>query len=78
MAETSQETVNKFFAAWFASQLGRGDGRPTATSCSTKAILLIAGAAERMGPPVAGVFKINGDKIATWRDYFDLAMATKQ
>jgi len=36
------------------------------------------GAAKRMGPPVAGVFKINGDKIATWRDYFDLAMAIKQ
>jgi limonene-1,2-epoxide hydrolase len=37
----------------------------------------------QMGPkrielPVAGVFEVNGGKIAAWRDYFDLAMWTKQ
>ena len=37
----------------------------------------------QMGPkrielPVAGVFEVNGSKIAAWRDYFDLAMWTKQ
>lgn len=28
--------------------------------------------------PVAGVFEVRGGKIALWRDYFDLAMYTKQ
>ena len=28
--------------------------------------------------PVAGVFEVNGGKIAAWRDYFDMAMYTKQ
>jgi limonene-1,2-epoxide hydrolase len=28
--------------------------------------------------PVAGVFEVRGGKIALWRDYFDLAMWTKQ
>jgi limonene-1,2-epoxide hydrolase len=28
--------------------------------------------------PVAGVFEIQGGKIAKWRDYFDLASFTKQ
>jgi limonene-1,2-epoxide hydrolase len=28
--------------------------------------------------PVAGVFEIRGGKIAAWRDYFDMAMFTKQ
>ena len=37
----------------------------------------------QMGPkrielPVAGVFEVNGGKIAAWRDYFDLATWTKQ
>jgi limonene-1,2-epoxide hydrolase len=28
--------------------------------------------------PVAGVFEVTGSKISAWRDYFDLAMYTKQ
>ena len=28
--------------------------------------------------PVAGVFEVKNGKIALWRDYFDLAMWTKQ
>ncbi|HEY6298291.1 MAG TPA: limonene-1,2-epoxide hydrolase family protein [Candidatus Binatus sp.] len=28
--------------------------------------------------PVAGVFEITGSKISAWRDYFDMAMYTKQ
>ncbi len=28
--------------------------------------------------PVAGVFEVTGGKISAWRDYFDLAMYTKQ
>jgi limonene-1,2-epoxide hydrolase len=33
---------------------------------------------KRVELPVAGVFEIRGGKIALWRDYFDLAMWTKQ
>ena len=28
--------------------------------------------------PVAGVFEVSGNKISAWRDYFDVAMYTKQ
>ena len=28
--------------------------------------------------PVAGVFEVSGAKISAWRDYFDMAMYTKQ
>ncbi|MGA7870070.1 MAG: limonene-1,2-epoxide hydrolase family protein [Candidatus Binatus sp.] len=28
--------------------------------------------------PVAGVFEVSGSKISAWRDYFDMAMYTKQ
>ena len=28
--------------------------------------------------PVAGVFEVTGNKISAWRDYFDMAMYTKQ
>ena len=28
--------------------------------------------------PVAGVFEVTGTKISAWRDYFDMAMYTKQ
>ena len=28
--------------------------------------------------PVAGVFEVTGNKIAAWRDYFDMQMYTKQ
>ena len=28
--------------------------------------------------PVAGVFEVTGSKITAWRDYFDMAMYTKQ
>ena len=34
--------------------------------------------AKRVELPVAGVFEVRGGKIAAWRDYFDLAMWTKQ
>jgi limonene-1,2-epoxide hydrolase len=34
--------------------------------------------AKKISIPVAGVFEINGGKISAWRDYFDLAMYTKQ
>ncbi len=33
---------------------------------------------KRVELPVAGVFEVNGGKIAAWRDYFDLATWTKQ
>ncbi|HXW82775.1 MAG TPA: limonene-1,2-epoxide hydrolase family protein [Candidatus Binataceae bacterium] len=33
---------------------------------------------KRVELPVAGVFEIRGGKIAAWRDYFDMAMFTKQ
>ena len=65
---------------------------PMATACEFK-ILNSAAAGNvvinervdcfQMGPkrielPVAGVFELQGGKIAAWRDYFDLAMWTKQ
>jgi limonene-1,2-epoxide hydrolase len=28
--------------------------------------------------PVAGVFEVTGGKLSAWRDYFDMAMFTKQ
>jgi limonene-1,2-epoxide hydrolase len=34
--------------------------------------------AKKISLPVAGVFEIKNGKIAAWRDYFDLAMYTKQ
>jgi len=33
---------------------------------------------KKVALPVAGVFEIKNGKIAAWRDYFDLAMFTKQ
>jgi len=36
------------------------------------------GGGKRTELPVAGVFEVKGGKIAKWRDYFDLVMATKQ
>ncbi|HEY6418350.1 MAG TPA: limonene-1,2-epoxide hydrolase family protein [Candidatus Binataceae bacterium] len=36
------------------------------------------GGGKKIELPVAGVFEIRGGKIAAWRDYFDLAMYTKQ
>jgi limonene-1,2-epoxide hydrolase len=33
---------------------------------------------KRVELPVAGVFEVRGNKIALWRDYFDLATFTKQ
>jgi limonene-1,2-epoxide hydrolase len=34
--------------------------------------------AKKIELPVVGVFEVRGGKIALWRDYFDLAMWTKQ
>lgn len=34
--------------------------------------------AKTVSLPVVGVFEIRGGKISAWRDYFDLAMFTKQ
>jgi limonene-1,2-epoxide hydrolase len=34
--------------------------------------------AKMISLPVAGVFEVSGGKIAAWRDYFDMAMYTKQ
>ncbi len=34
--------------------------------------------AKKIELPVCGVFEVRGGKIALWRDYFDLAMYTKQ
>ncbi len=36
------------------------------------------GAGKTISLPVAGVFEVSGGKIAAWRDYFDMAMYTKQ
>jgi limonene-1,2-epoxide hydrolase len=36
------------------------------------------GGGKRTELPLAGVFEVKGGKIAKWRDYFDIAMATKQ
>ena len=36
------------------------------------------GGGKKIELPVAGVFEVRGGKIAAWRDYFDLAMYTKQ
>ncbi len=34
--------------------------------------------AKQISLPVAGVFEVTGGKISAWRDYFDMAMYTKQ
>jgi limonene-1,2-epoxide hydrolase len=34
--------------------------------------------AKQISLPVAGVFEVAGGKISAWRDYFDMAMYTKQ
>ena len=123
MAETSQETVNRFFAAWSRLNLDELMGSftedaeyqnipmgpaakgkdairkvidslmPTVKGLEIKILNTAAngnvvfnervditdlGGGKRMELPVAGVFEVNGDKIAKWRDYFDIAMATKQ
>ncbi|MGO9607956.1 MAG: limonene-1,2-epoxide hydrolase family protein [Candidatus Binataceae bacterium] len=36
------------------------------------------GGGKKIELPVAGVFEVHGGKIELWRDYFDLAMYTKQ
>jgi len=36
------------------------------------------GGGKTISLPVAGVFEVSGTKIAAWRDYFDMAMYTKQ
>ncbi|MGH7780748.1 MAG: limonene-1,2-epoxide hydrolase family protein [Candidatus Binataceae bacterium] len=36
------------------------------------------GGGKKIELPVAGVFEVREGKIALWRDYFDLAMYTKQ
>jgi limonene-1,2-epoxide hydrolase len=36
------------------------------------------GGGKKIELPVAGVFEVSGDKVAKWRDYFDMAMYTKQ
>ncbi len=36
------------------------------------------GGGKTISLPVAGVFEITGSKISAWRDYFDMAMYTKQ
>ncbi len=36
------------------------------------------GGGKKIELPVAGVFEVQGGKIAKWRDYFDMAMYTKQ
>ena len=33
---------------------------------------------KHMELPVAGVFEVKGGKLCAWRDYFDMAMFTKQ
>ena len=33
---------------------------------------------KKISMPVAGVFEVTGGKISAWRDYFDMAMYTKQ
>jgi limonene-1,2-epoxide hydrolase len=36
------------------------------------------GGGKTISLPVAGVFEVSGAKISAWRDYFDMAMYTKQ
>ena len=36
------------------------------------------GGGKTISLPVAGVFEVTGSKISAWRDYFDMAMYTKQ
>ena len=36
------------------------------------------GGGKKIELPVAGVFEVSGGKVAKWRDYFDMAMYTKQ
>ncbi len=36
------------------------------------------GSGKTISLPVAGVFEVTGTKISAWRDYFDMAMYTKQ
>ena len=36
------------------------------------------GGGKTISLPVAGVFEVSGTKISAWRDYFDMAMYTKQ
>src|SRR6267143_631180 len=33
---------------------------------------------KKISLPVAGVFEVSNGKISAWRDYFDMAMYTKQ
>lgn len=123
MAETSQEIVNKFLAAWprlnldelmgFFTEDAEYQNIPMGPAARGKdairnrivsfmrtvkgleiKILNSAtngnlvfneridindlGGGKKIELPVAGVFEVGGGKIAKWRDYFDLAMATKQ
>jgi limonene-1,2-epoxide hydrolase len=123
MAETPQETVNKFLAAWPRLNLdelmecftedadyqnipmgpaakGKDAIRkvidslmPTVKGLEIKILntavngnvvfnervdITDFGGGKRTELPVAGVFEVKGGKIAKWRDYFDIAMATKQ
>ncbi|HEY2486831.1 MAG TPA: limonene-1,2-epoxide hydrolase family protein [Candidatus Binataceae bacterium] len=36
------------------------------------------GGGKKIELPVTGVFEVSGGKVAKWRDYFDMAMYTKQ
>jgi limonene-1,2-epoxide hydrolase len=36
------------------------------------------GGGKKIELPVAGVFEVSGGKVAKWRDYFDMAMYTRQ
>ncbi len=123
MAEGSQETVNKFCAAWSRRNLDELMGfftddaeyqnipmgpaakgkeaikkvinsfLPMAKGLEFKVLNTAAngnvvfnermdifdlGGGKKIELPVAGVFEVRGDKVAKWRDYFDLAMYTKQ
>lgn len=77
MAETSQEAVNKFFAVWFRLNLDEVPAANGDVVFNESVDITDVGGGKRMEPPVVGVFKMNGHKIATCRDYCDIGMGKR-
>ena len=79
MATDAEKIVTDFCNAWPRKNVeelnSAGNGNVV---FNERVDIFDLGNGKTISLPVAGVFEVTGSKISAWRDYFDMAMYTKQ
>jgi limonene-1,2-epoxide hydrolase len=70
-------TIERFLGGWQSTEWEVLNIAASGSVVFAERVDRIVAEGKQIDLPVAGVFKVEGDRIRAWRDYFDLATYTR-